>query len=114
MAGMNRTVRFYHPSGFLPDGTICMPESASPYGLQEIFWDLVRFTARRRRDLLNGRIQELREIIMHRNSVFQSRSQRRRLELSQCRAAYAEAVRALYEAQSLMALEAGMSLTRKE
>ena len=38
----------------------------------------------------------------------------RRLELSQCRAAYAEAVRALYEAQSLMALEAGMSLTRKE
>lgn len=114
MAGMNRTVRFYHPSGFLPDGTICMPESASPYGLQEIFWDLLRFTARRRRDLLNGRIQELREIIMHRNSVFQSGSHRRRLELSQCRAAYAEAVRALYEAQSLMALEAGMSLTRKE
>ena len=114
MAGRNRIVRFYHPSGFLPDGTLCMPENASPYGLQVIFWDLMRFTARRRRDLLTRRIRELRETVMHRNSMFQAKSQRRRLELSQSRAGYAAAVKELYEAQCLIALESGLPLVRKE
>lgn len=111
--GMNKSVRYYHPCGFAPDGKICSPENASPCGAGEIFWDLVRFTARNRRDALEKKIRTLRQTIMHRNSVYQSGSQRRRLELAQARAAYAEAVQQLYEAQMLLAAESGMNL-RKE
>ena len=110
MTGPNRTVHFYHPCGFAPDGAICSPENASPYGIQTIFWDLVRFTARRRRDLLTQELGNIRQSIRHRNSAFQSGSHRRRLELSQNRAAYVQSVKALYEAQCLLAAEAGTSL----
>lgn len=110
MTGPNRTVRFYHPSGFAPDGSICSPENASPYGVQDIFWDLVRCTARRQRDILTQTLRAARQSITHRNSAFQSGSHRRRLELSQSRAAYAQAVQALYEAQCLLAAEVGTSL----
>ncbi len=102
---------FYNPCGFQKDGAICSADHASPLGALDLFWDSVRVSSEHRCACLMQDIQAASAVIRRRNSVYQAPSPRRRLELAESRHAYAQAVRALYEAQTLLAAESGAALT---
>ncbi len=110
LAGRLSAFCWYHPYGFQPNGEPKPAEDATPYGIDELFWNVMRISATMRINYLQQLAEEKTEIIRKRNSVFQRNSMRRVLELNRAREAYSMAVQSMYAVEQLLAVTEGSAL----
>ena len=102
-------IGWYNSFGFL-NGKTRTPESALPYGVENLFWKLMDAAGRARYSYLNDIIKESEKAIKRRASVFQKGSVRRTIELRLARENYSLAVRDIYGTEQLIAVTEGTAL----
>ncbi|MEE5993274.1 MAG: hypothetical protein V3G42_08540 [Oscillospiraceae bacterium] len=101
---------WYHPYGFQSDGTRKPLGDATPYGVEEIFWSIMRISATMRMNYLQKLAEEQGRMIQRRSGIFQKNSLRRRMELNQARGIYSMAVQGMYAVEQLLASAEGKPL----